>query len=159
MLAGEPGVELAGRAYFDARVWGAPATLANFALIGWYLGRAESRQVLIMTVAGNLGNIALNYVFIIRMGLAAFGAGLASSLAQYGMLAVGLSIFFLQERGEPWVWREVLDRTRMVSLIRLNADILIRTVCLVSSFAIFLNFSSMLGTAVLAANSILLRVL
>jgi MATE family multidrug resistance protein len=158
LLSGETGVEAAGRDYFDARVWGAPATLCNFVLMGWFLGRAESRHVLVMTVAGNLGNIALNYVFIVRMGLAAYGAGLATSIAQFGMLAVGLGLFRLQGGAERWVWRDVLDRSRMASLVRLNRDILIRTILLVSSFAVFINFSSLLGTVLLAANSILLRV-
>ena len=158
LLSGEAGVEAAGRDYFDARVWGAPATLCNFVLMGWFLGRAESRQVLVMTIAGNLGNIALNYVFIVRMGLAAHGAGLATSIAQYGMLAGGLALFRLQGGAERWLWREVLDRSRLTSLFRLNLDILIRTMLLVSSFAVFINFSSLLGTVLLAANSILLRV-
>jgi MATE family multidrug resistance protein len=158
LLSGEAGVEAAGRDYFDARVWGAPATLCNFVLMGWFLGRAESRHVLVMTIAGNLANIALNYLFIVRMGLAAYGAGLATSFAQYGMLAVGLWLFRLQGGAERWVWRDVLDRTRMTSLFRLNLDILIRTMLLVSSFAVFINFSSLLGTTLLAANSILLRV-
>jgi MATE family multidrug resistance protein len=46
----------------------------------------------------------------------------------------------------------------LASLFRLNLDILIRTMLLVSSFAVFINFSSLLGTTMLAANSILLRV-
>jgi len=158
LLSGEAGVEAAGRDYFNARVWGAPATLCNFVLMGWFLGRAESRQVLVMTIAGNLGNIALNYVFIVRMGLAAHGAGLATSIAQYGMLAVGLALFRLRGGAERWLWSEVLDRSRLTSLFRLNLDILIRTMLLVSSFAVFINFSSLLGTVLLAANSILLRV-
>jgi MATE family multidrug resistance protein len=158
LLSGEAGVEAAGRDYFDARVWGAPATLCNFVLMGWFLGRAESRHVLVMTIAGNLGNIALNYVFIIRMGMAAYGAGLATSIAQYGMLLVGLGLFRLQGGAERWRWREVMNRSRMTSLFRLNLDILIRTMLLVSSFAIFTNFSSLLGTVLLAANSILLRI-
>jgi len=158
LLSGEAGVEAAGRDYFDARVWGAPATLCNFVLMGWFLGRAESRHVLVMTIVGNLGNIALNYVFIVRMGLAAYGAGLATSIAQYAMLVVGLGLFRLQGGAEGWVWHEVMDRTRLTSLFRLNLDILIRTMLLVSSFAVFINFSSLLGTVLLAANSILLRV-
>jgi len=62
VLSGEPGVEQAGRDYFDGRIWGAPATLCNFALIGWFLGRARSRYVLLVAVVGNLANIALSYV-------------------------------------------------------------------------------------------------
>jgi MATE family multidrug resistance protein len=159
MLAGEPGVEEAGRAYFSARIWGAPATLANFVLIGWFLGRAESRHVLVMTIACNVANIALNYVFIIRMGLAALGAGLATMAAQYVMLGVGLALLRSVREPVPWRWREVLDRQRLVRLVRLNRDILVRTLLLVSAFALFTNFSSVLGTVVLAANSILIRIL
>jgi MATE family multidrug resistance protein len=158
LLSGDAGVESAGRDYFDARIWGAPATLCNFVLMGWFLGRAESRHVLIMTIVGNLANIALNYVFIIRLGLAAFGAGLATALAQFIMMAVGLWLFVLQGGAERWDWRDVLDRPRMIALFRLNRDILIRTMLLVTSFAVFTNFSSLLGTTLLAANSILLRV-
>jgi MATE family multidrug resistance protein len=159
ILSGETAVESAGRAYFDARIWAAPATLCNFALIGWLLGRAESRQVLVMTLAGNLSNILFNYIFIIRLGLAATGAGLATALAQYLMLAVGVGIFLSRGRPVSWSWPEVLDRRRIGALFRLNRDILIRTVCLVSAFALFTNFSAILGTPQLVANSILLRVL
>jgi MATE family multidrug resistance protein len=159
LLSGEPGVEEAGRAYFNARVWGAPATLCNFALIGWFLGREQSRHVLVMTVVANLANIVLNYVFIMRMGLAAFGAGLATMIAQYAMLATGSALFLAQQGRIPWRPREILHREKMISLLLLNRDILVRTFCLITSFAVFANFSSILGTTVLAANSILLRLL
>jgi MATE family multidrug resistance protein len=159
LLSGEPGVEQAGRAYFNARVWGAPATLCNFALIGWFLGREQSRHVLAMTVVANLANIVFNYIFIMRMGLAAFGAGLATMIAQYAMLTTGVSLFLVQSGRIPWRVREILHREKLVALLLLNRDILVRTFCLITSFAVFANFSSILGTAVLAANSILLRLL
>ena len=159
LLSGEANVELAGRAYFNARVWGAPATLCNFALIGWFLGRAESRNALIMTVTGNLLNILFNYIFIMRLGLAAFGAGLATALAQYAMLATGIAIFLSLGERERWSWAELSGGGRLAALFRLNREILIRTLCLVSAFAVFTNFSAILGTAMLAANSILIRVL
>jgi MATE family multidrug resistance protein len=159
LLSGEPGVEAAGRDYFDARIWGAPATLAGFVFIGWYLGREESRYVLWMTIAANVSNVVLNYVFIIRMGLAARGAGLATMLSQYIMLAVALWIFFRLRERRAFTLRMVLVRERLVSLFRLNVDILIRTLGLVTAFAVFTNFSSALGTTVLAANTILLKLL
>jgi len=159
LLSGEPGVEAAGRDYFDARIWAAPATLMNFVLVGWFLGREESRYVLWMTVAANLTNIALNYVFIIRLGLAAQGAGLATMLSQYVMLALGAWLLLRVDERQPWRWREIAVRERMVALFRLNVDILVRTLGLVTAFALFTNFSSILGTTVLAANTILLRLL
>ena len=159
LLAGEPGVEAAGRAYFDARVWGAPATLCNFALVGWFLGREESRYVLVVTVVANLANVLFNYVFIIRMGLAAQGAGLATMVSQYLAVATSITIFFACGPRWPWRWTEVAASGELGRLFRLNRDILARTLCLVTAFALFTNFSSLLGTAVLAANSILLRLL
>jgi MATE family multidrug resistance protein len=157
LLSGEPGVLAAGRDYYNARIWGAPATLCNLVLLGWFLGREQSRHVLLMTVAANLSNIVLNYVFIIRLQLAALGAGLATMISQYVMLAVALSLFMAQGKPPAWRWSEVMRHSRLVSLIRLNGDILVRTLCLVSTFALFTNFGSMLGTAMLAANSILFR--
>jgi len=159
LLSGEPGVEQAGRAYFSARIWGAPATLCNFALIGWFLGREQSRYVLAMTIVANIANILFNYIFIMQMGLAAFGAGLATMIAQYAMLATGAGLFLTQSGRIPWRIREILHREKLVALLLLNRDILVRTFCLITSFALFANFSSILGTAVLAANSILLRLL
>lgn len=159
LLSGEPAVEAAGRDYFDARIWGAPATLCNYAFLGWYLGREESRHALVMTVVGNLANVVLNWVFIMRMGLAARGAGLATMLSQYLTLMVALSIFAGLGRPVAWRWADVLHRGKLRVLSRLNGDILVRTFCLETAFALFTNFSSLLGTGILAANAILLRLL
>jgi MATE family multidrug resistance protein len=157
LLSGEPGVEDAGRAYFNARIWGAPATLINFAFLGWYLGREESHNALAMTVVANITNIGFNYVFIIRLQMAALGAGLATMVSQYFMLLTALVILSRQRTLVAWNWREVLDRRELTALFRLNTDILIRTFGLITAFAVFINFSSMLGTAMLAANTILFR--
>ena len=67
LLSGTTGVEEAGRDYFNARIWAAPATLCNFAILGWFLGRGQSQHVLLMTLVTNLCNILLNYVFILRL--------------------------------------------------------------------------------------------
>ena len=157
LLSGEPGVELAGRDYFNARIWGAPAVLCNLVLMGWFLGREQSRHVLVMALVGNLGNVVLNYVFIIRLELAASGAGLASMISQYVMLAVGWAIYRRQRRPGAWRWSRVLDREGLATMFRLNRDVLLRTLCLIGSFALFVNSSSILGTLWLASNSILLR--
>jgi MATE family multidrug resistance protein len=159
LLSGAPGVEEAGRAYFDARIWGAPAVLANFAFLGWYLGREESGHALVMTVVANLSNIACNYVLIIHMGLAAWGAGLGTAISQYLMLATAFLIFRRIPGRLRWRQVEVWDPAALWALLRLNRDILIRTVSLITAFALFTNFSSILGTITLAANAILLRFL
>jgi MATE family multidrug resistance protein len=159
VLAGTAEVESAGRAYFDARIWGAPATLANFVLLGWFLGREEPRRALWMTLAANLTNIALNYLFIVRLGWAARGAGLATMLGQYAALGAGVAMLLRVPRRAPWRLGRVLRGEAWGSLFRLNRDLILRTLCLISAFAVFTNLSSVLGTVLLAANAILLRVL
>jgi MATE family multidrug resistance protein len=159
LLGGETGVEAAGRDYFNARIWGAPATMLNFVLMGWFLGRAQSRNVLIMTVVANVSNIVLNYVFIIRLDWAAAGAGWATALAQYLGLAVALVLYVRRDDREPVAWRLALSREKFRGLFALNRDLLIRTVLLITVFATFIDFSARLGTVALAANSILLRML
>lgn len=158
LLSGTAGVEGAGAAYFNARIWGAPATLSGFVLAGWFLGREESGRVLLMTAAANLANVALDYLFIMRLGMAAFGAGLATMMSQYLALVIG--IVMLLRLGQPrrWRWSEVLERDGLTGLMLLNRDILLRTLGLITTFSLFTNFSSILGTNVLAANAILLRV-
>lgn len=159
LLAGEPGVEAAGRAYYEARIWGAPAVLANLVFIGWFLGREEARLVLIMTLVASLGNIAFDYLFILQLNMDARGAGLATALSQYAMLAVALVFYWRRRGAAPWRWHELLDRGKILALLRLQNDIFIRTLCLVGSFAVFTNLSALFGTQVLAANNLLLRFL
>ncbi len=159
VLAGEPAVEAAGRAYFDARIWGAPAALANLVLVGWFLGREESRLVVVTTVIGNVANIALNYVFIVQLGLAAQGAGIASAISQYLTLAIALALYLRRRHPRPGRWRELFGGGELTALLRLHRDILLRTLCLVTCFAVFTNFSALFGVAVLAANTLLLRLL
>ena len=58
-------------------------------LLGWLLGRERAREALLVVVVGNLANLVLDYAFIVQLGWAAWGAGAATALSQYLMLAIG----------------------------------------------------------------------
>ncbi len=156
-LSGSPGVELAGAGYFDARIWGAPATLSNYVLLGWLLGRERAREALLVVVVGNLANLVLDYAFIVQLGWAAWGAGAATALSQYLMLAIGAACVYRLGRLETITKAELFDRDRLTELFRLNRDILVRTLALMTTFALFTNFGALISTTVLAANAILMR--
>jgi MATE family multidrug resistance protein len=49
LLSATSDVKASGQAYYDARIWAAPATLLNFVLIGWFLGREQSGKVLVLS--------------------------------------------------------------------------------------------------------------
>lgn len=156
VLSGDPITEAAGHDYFFARLWGVPAALLNLAFLGWFLGREESRVALWMTVTANTVNLVLDYILIVKLGWAAAGAGYAGAAGQYLMLAVAL-IFYRGRRTPLGNWRDLVERNALSRLLSLNRDIMIRTLCLGTSFALFTELSSRLGPVALAANTLHLR--
>lgn len=158
-LAATPDVKAAGEAFYQALIWSAPATLLNFVLIGWFLGRSRSDLVLLLTVVGSGINVLLDYVFIVRLGWASVGAGASTAISQYGMLMVGLGCasydraFANFRRLLPKLWDPVATK----AIFSLNSDILIRTLALVSTFAVFTNLGAALGAIVLTTNAILMQ--
>ena len=157
-LSGTAGVEEAGRRYYDARIWGAPAAFANLAFVGWFLGRGEAARALLVVAAANVGNVILNWWFILHLGWAAFGAGLATAAAQWLAAGVGL-VLTLGARPAPCSWRTVLDRAALRRIVALSGHLVVRTLLLITAFAVFTNGSALLGTARLAANGLILRML
>ncbi|MBT9311052.1 MATE family efflux transporter [Leptothoe kymatousa] len=151
----------AGIAFYQGRIWGAPAVLVNYVLLGWFLGLGRGRWVLALAVVSNGTNILLDYLMIFKWGWESYGAGLATALSQYAMLVVGA---MLLGRLVPWrqVWQQGqgLWRRRDVSaLFRLNRDIMVRTWALLLSFGLFTSLSGAMGTDVLAMNTLLLQAL
>ncbi len=160
LLSATPEVKSSGIAFYNALIWGAPATLLNFVLIGWFLGREQGGKVLLLSLVGNGANVVLDYLFIVRWGWESAGAGTATATSQYLMLLIGIILVYR----ERWlgkvkaIAKHILDPAALKATFVLNSDILVRTFALVSSFAVFTNLSSAMGTVVLASNTLLLQV-
>lgn len=160
LLSATSEVKASGQAYYDARIWAAPATLLNFVLIGWFLGREQSGKVLVLSAVGNAANIMLDYLLIVRLGWESAGAGFATAMSQYLMLLIGI-IFICREVR----WKEIqavagklFDLSALKDALALNRDIFIRTFAFLSTFSIFTNLSSVMGTMTLTENALLLQV-
>jgi len=160
LLQAAPEVELAGKSYYNAQIWGAPAALMDFVLVGWFLGRERGRTVLAMSLVNNGVNVTLNYWFIFRLGLASQGAGAATAVSQYAMMLTGLLL--LSREWDARQIRAIAPQLRQSSTLLadfwLNSNIVIRTFSLISTFALFTNFSAAMGTVTLAANTLMLQV-
>lgn len=159
LLSATPEVKAAGEAFYSALIWGAPANLLGFVLVGWFLGRAQSGYVLILSLLVSLANVGFDYLLIVRWGLGSWGAGAATAISQTLMALVGLG---LVSREVSWsqvraAAPNLLDWPALRSALSLNRDILIRTLSLVTTFALFTNLSSGLGTVTLASNTLLLQ--
>ncbi|AFY42791.1 guanitoxin biosynthesis MATE family efflux transporter GntT [Nostoc sp. PCC 7107] len=160
ILSGSPEIEIAGADYFQARIWGAPAVLLNFVLIGWFMGQEKNSVVLLMSVIGNGSNVVLDYLMISLWGWESMGAGLATAISQYLALVTGMiyACFTIPWQTLPAALQEVFDWVALKDTVALKSNILIRFVVLISTYAIFTNLSAAMGTEILAENGLLLQI-
>ena len=158
LLGGSDTVESGARIYFEIRVWGAPAALCNIAALGWLWGMQAARASLVQQIVINGANVILNLIFVFHLGWGLEGIAWASVAAQYLGLAVALLAVrqVLSNRAAPTTVSRLLDWGRLKAMMLINADIFVRTVCLLTGTAFFMNTGAKLGDTVLAANAILM---
>ena len=73
LIDGSPQVEGLARSYYDIRIWAAPATLLNYALLGWFIGLGRARMALALQLVLNVTNMALDALFVLGLGLGVQG--------------------------------------------------------------------------------------
>ena len=155
-----PEVETLARDYMAIRVWSAPAAIALYGITGWLIAAEKTRAVLVIQVWMNGLNIVLDLLFVLGLGWGVEGVAIATFLAEWSGLAVGL--WFCRAAFARPFWRErvrVLDRTRLVRMASVNGDILIRSLLLQAIFVSFLFLGADFGDVPLAANQVLLQFL
>lgn len=152
-------VEILAEEYFFVRIWGAPATLMNFALLGWFIGVQNTKAALIHQLALNGVNIVLDLVFVLGFGWGVTGVAAATALADVFAVIVGvlLALPVLRRLGGAFVREKIMETAKLRRTIALNVDIFIRTICLVSAFAYFTAQGAAFGNIALAANAVLLN--
>ena len=155
-----PEVEDAARTYMAIRVWSAPAAIALFGITGWLIATERTRAVLVLQLWMNGLNILLDLVFVLGFGWGVTGVAVATFLAEWTGLALG--VYFCRDvflRPFWNAWPRVLDRARLWTMAAVNRDILLRSLCLEATFVSFLFFGAAFGDVPLAANQILLQFL
>ena len=156
-IEASPEVESFASQYFLIRVWALPAALGSFAIIGWFYGLHDSKAPLIIQIFTNALNMALDLLFVFGFGLAVVGVAAASLIAEYAGFAVAVFLVWRRLGILPATGRSarVLDMPRFRRMIAVNRDIFIRTMCVVSGFAVFMAQSAKLGDLALAVNQVL----
>ena len=146
-------------AYFAIRIWSAPGTLANFVMIGWFLGLQNARVPLYIFLTINLTNIVLDLVFVLVLGMKVGGVALASVLAEYAGLAVALSFAVreLRQHTGHWPFEKFVKRGEYAAFFSINANLFIRTMALMFTIAFVTAQGTRMGGLILAANAILMQ--
>ena len=160
LIGAEPDVESFALQYFSIRIWSAPGTLANYVLIGWFLGLQNARVPLLIFLAINITNIILDLWFVLGLGMKVDGVALASVIAEYTGLAIALvfAVKALRARSGHWPFARLFNVRAYSAFFAVNAHLFIRTMALMFTFAFITAQGARLGGLVLAANAILINV-
>ena len=155
-MGGSEGVTRAARAYFAIRIWSAPIVLANFVVLGWLIGQARAGLALLIQIAINVINMAATVALVIGMDAGIEGAAVAAVVAE----AVGLVLGVLVARNITHQPLNVpraalLDRAKLLRMLSVNRDIMIRTAALIAALLFFTAQGARSGDVILAANAVL----
>lgn len=157
---GSEAVEGLAQAYLHLRIWGAPATIALYAVTGWLIATERTRAVLILQIWINGVNIALDLWFVLGLGWGVEGVAIATLIAEWTGLGFGL---WLCRAAFGAALAPALARLRDAAALRhmavVNGDIMVRSVLLQISFTSFLFLGAGQGDVTLAANQVLMQFL
>jgi len=159
LIGGEPDVQASAYEYFSIRIWSAPGTLANFVMIGWFIGLQNARVPLLIFLTINTTNIVLDLLFVVGLGMKVDGVALASVIAEYTALlvALGFAARELRRREGHWPFARLLNIKAYAAYFSVNANLFVRTMALVFTFAFVTAQGARLGGLVLAANAVLMN--
>ena len=154
-------VEALAQRYLSLRVWGAPATIALYAVTGWLIAVERTRAVLVLQLWMNGLNVALDLWFVLGLGWGVEGVAVATLIAEWSGLALGLWLcrpaFGKRHLGAALA--RLADRAALARMGAVNSLIMGRSILLQGAFATFLFLGAGLGDVTLAANQVLMQFL
>jgi len=159
LLEGTERVETLAQRYYDIRIWAAPATLANYALLGWFIGLGKARIALLLQLVLNISNMLLDAWFVLGLDMGVSGVAAGTVIAEYLATAVGLAIAAQQLNwfGGRWEKSRLFEPHRIARTVAVNRDIMIRSLSLIFAFAWFISQGATFGETVLAVNAVLMH--
>jgi len=155
-MGGSEGVTGAAKTYFTIRIWSAPLALGNYVVLGWLIGQARAKLALGTQITINVINMAATVLLVLVFDFGIAGAAIAAVIAEAAGLVLGVLIARGLSKVELAVSRAMLfDRTKLMRLLTVNRDILIRTAALIAAFLFFTAQGARAGDVTLAANAVL----
>jgi MATE family multidrug resistance protein len=155
-IGGSEGVTRAARVYFAIRIWSAPLALANYVVLGWLIGQARAGLALTVQIAINIVNMAATVALVLWLDTGIAGAAIAAVVAEAVGLVLGVLIARRLAHQPLSVPRAaLLDRVKLVRMLAVNRDIMIRTAALITAFLFFTAQGARSGDVILAANAVL----
>lgn len=146
--------------YFYARIWAVPAGIMLFGLNGWFTGMQNAVIPMCTSIMVNIVHVLCSLWFAFGLDMGIVGIAYASVVAQWSGLLVSvlLLVIFFRKTLRRIDIRSALDLTPMKEFFKTNADIIIRTFCIVSVYTFFTAASARLDDGIiLAVNTMLMQ--
>ncbi|MHB0776155.1 MATE family efflux transporter [Halomonas sp. WWR20] len=159
LLDGSEAAMSLAASYADIRILSAPAVMANYAILGWFLGQQNSRVTLAIMVLTNSVNILLDLLFVVGLGMTSDGVAWATVIADYVALVFGAWLVIRQLRllQGRFLRERLLRLSAYAELFQVNRHLFVRTLGLLFAMAFFTAQGASQGDTVLAANAVLLQ--
>lgn len=158
----DPGVRVAESAsvYLELRLLSMPAGLANYALLGWFIGLGRAGSALGLQILLNLTNIVLSIWLGLWLDMGLWGIGFATLVSECLAFVIGgiWAWWIIRHDSMPQL-KGIMSKNGLLRLLRLNGHILIRSFALTFAFGYFTARGADYGETVLAANAILFHIL
>jgi len=155
-MGGSDGVSRAAKTYFTIRIWSAPLALANYVVLGWLIGQARATLALAVQIAINAINMAATVLLVLIADFGIAGAAIAALTAEAAGLLIGILIaHHLSQDHLPLTRATLFDRKKLMRMLTVNRDIMIRTAALIAAFLFFTAQGARAGDVTLAANAVL----
>jgi MATE family multidrug resistance protein len=154
------------KTYFAIRIWGAPAILAVYSMLGFFIGLGLTGRVLWLQLFMNGLNIVLNVLFVLGFGWGVAGVAWGTLIAEWAAVTLGLILILRTLNARRLAGdmarltrARLLDAAALIRTLAVNRDIFIRTLLLILAFGWFTATGARLDDDILAANHVLLQFL
>lgn len=157
-IGGDPEVTEAMRTYVLIRLVSAPVALANYAVLGYLLGRGEAGLSLALQLLLNGINVGMSVWLGLWLGYAVAGVAWGTVVGETIAFLVGTGILVRRFAHQPRArFRDLFAIEPVARTLALNRDIMIRSFLLLGAFALLTRAGAQLGTLMLAANAVLMN--
>ncbi|OLO38027.1 MATE family efflux transporter [Alkalihalophilus pseudofirmus] len=160
LIGGSEAVSSFAASYFSIRIWGAPFALLGYVMVGWLIGMGKVRLALATQILMNVLNIMLDIVFVLGFGMGVTGVAYATIISETSAVLFGAWIIYrTQKVNLTTIKLDMLIASKpLIKMMKVNRDLFLRTVCLLTMTVIFTASGASMGEVTLAANAILLQI-
>lgn len=153
-------VFIASYDYYNVRIWSSIATLFIYGVNGYLIGSEQAKLSLKLTVGLNVTNGLLNILFVIGLNMGVAGVALGTVLAEWAFALIGLLILCRQIGGRLFLSALMSNASwqadKIIDLCRMNGALLVRTLLLITAFALVTKQAAVYGAETMAAMQVLM---